>query len=109
MNYKETFPLHIHLQDGFKDDTIILELNNEEVLRQEKITTDLRTAIAKRFITSVTKGRVNVKVEIPSLKLVSNSEIMVDSEIYLGISITEPRTPNRKIEFFVSKERFTYY
>jgi len=109
MSSKETVPLHIHLQDGFRDDSLKLELNNEEVLREDKVTTDLRIARAKKFTISVPRGRLVVKVEILTLGLVGDYKFKVDSETYLGISVAEPETPEKKIEFLVSNEPFIYF
>ena len=101
--------LSIHLQDGFQDDTVILEINNKEVFKEEHITTDLRIALAKGFTTHVSSGEVTLKVNVTTKNLVDNYKFKINSETYIGVSIMEPESPNKKIEFSLLKERFEYY
>lgn len=100
--------INMHLQDGFKDDTVILEVNNKEVFKGEHITTDPRIALAKQFKTNVSNGEVEVKVNITTKDLMDNYIFMINSETYLGISIMKPESPNRKIRFVLSTDPFAY-
>ena len=109
MEDKAIFTLNIDLQDGFNDDTVILEINNKEVFKEEHITTDLRIALAKGFTTHVSSGEVTLKVNVTTKNLVDNYKFKINSETYIGVSIMEPESPNKKIEFSLSKERFEYY
>ena len=101
--------LSIHLQDGFQNDTVILEINNKEVFKEEHITTDLRTALAKGFTTNVSSGKVTLNVNVTTKNLVDNYKFIIDSETYIGVSIMEPESPNKKINFSLSKEPFMYF
>ena len=109
MEDKAIFTLNIDLQDGFNDDTVILEINNKEVFKEEKITSNPTIALAKKFTTNISSGEVNLKVNITTKNLVDNYKFTIDSETNLGISIMEPKSPNKKIEFSLSKEPFTYF
>lgn len=106
---KVMISLQIDLQDGFKNDSVQVNVNNEEVFREEQITTDLRCLLAKQFKISVAGGVARIKVNIPMQNLVAYKSFMVDSETYLGISIEEPGTQNRKIKFRVLEEPFSYF
>ena len=99
---------NIHLQDGFKKDTVILEVNDKEVFNDEHISIDLRIALAKQFKTNVNTGEIEVKENNTTKDLVDNYIFIINSETYLGISIMEPASPNRKIRFVLSTKPFAY-
>jgi hypothetical protein len=109
MEKKAVTNLVIDLQDGFKDDTVILRINNDEVFRKKHITTDLRISLATRFTTNINSGEVQVEVIIPTKDLIDNYKFIINSESYLGISIVESELPNKKIKFILSQEPFVYF
>jgi hypothetical protein len=102
--------LNIDLQDGFEDDTVILEINNKKVFEEEHITTGLRDAVAKQNIRiPISSGEVQVKVNITTKNLVDNYKFISDSGTYLGIRIVETESANKEIKFSVSKEPPHYF
>ena len=109
MEKKAVTNLVIDLQDGFKDDTVILRINNDEVFRKKHITTDLRISLATRVTTNINSGEVQVEVIIPTKDLIDNYKFIINSESYLGISIVESELPNKKIKFILSQEPFVYF
>jgi hypothetical protein len=109
MEKKAVANLVIDLQDGFKDDTVILRINNDEFFRKEHITTDLRISLATRFTTNINGGEVQVEVIIPTKDLIDNYKFIINSENYLGISIVESELPNKKIKFILSQKPFVYF
>jgi hypothetical protein len=107
---KAMVTLNIDLQDGFEDDTVILEINNKKVFEEEHITTGLRDAVAKQNIRiPISSGEVQVKVNITPKNLVDNYKFTSDSGTYLGIRIVETESANKEIKFSVSKEPPHYF
>jgi hypothetical protein len=100
--------LHIDLKDGFQDDTVIIKVNNNEELKKEHITTDLRISLATKFTTNVASGEVILQVNIPSKNLADSYKFTANTETYIGISIMDPGLPNEKIQFSISDEPFAY-
>jgi hypothetical protein len=100
--------LHIDLKDGFQDDTVIIKVNNNEELKKEHITTDLRISLATKFTTNVASGEVILQVNIPSKDLADSYKFTANAETYIGISIMDPGLPNEKIQFSISDEPFAY-
>jgi hypothetical protein len=105
---KTTTTLVINLQEGFTDDMVVLRVNNKEVFRQEHITSNILIGLATVFTMQATSGEVHVDVIIPSKDLVDNYKFIIESKAYLGISIIEPKSSNRKIKFYLSREPFFY-
>jgi hypothetical protein len=120
MEAKQTIPFHIELHDGFEDDTVTLKIynNGEQVFdkTQTHVTTNLAVSLARNSTgqyslfepTNISNGEVEVKVNIPSKDLIDTHKFMINSETYVAISITEPKSPSKKINFFEAKEPFRH-
>ena len=96
--------LHIALQDGFLNDEVIIQVNDEEAFHQSQVKTRFQIGLAASFETNVLEGLVNVKVTLPEKKLAQSTVIEIFAPTYLGVSITA----DGKIVFHVSNERFRY-
>lgn len=96
--------LGIDFQDGFADDTVIVKINENEVLRKEHVSTSLLLGLASTFRTEVTSARVDVKVEILTKNVERTITLDILGDVYLGVSVT-----NSIIDYMISEEPFGYF
>jgi hypothetical protein len=95
--------LSIHLQDGFSNDTVLIEVNGKRVYEQKDVTTKLLLGKADSTQTEVEIGPVHVQVEVRTQDLADTIELEVSAATYLGISVVDG-----EIEFMISDEPFGY-
>jgi hypothetical protein len=112
--------LHIELQDGFEDDTVVIKVynNGNQIFdkTQAHVTTNLAISLARDStgqysifqLTKIQSGEVEVKVNIPSKHLADGYKFIINSRTYLAISIAEREPPNKKIMFVKSNEPFPH-
>lgn len=96
--------LHIALQDGFINDSVVIRVNGQEVFNKTDIKTRFQIGLADSWEANVNKGKVEVEVILPLKKISKSTILEVSNPTYLGVSLT----PEGGIEFRVSKERFLY-
>jgi len=96
--------LGIDLQDGFEDDTVVMQINGEEVFRKEHVTTNLLLGLAASFETEVEKGPVSVEISVETRDIVETIPLDVSADTYLGVSVV-----NDRIEQIISDEPFVYF
>lgn len=101
------FTLFVDIQEGFKDDTVIVKVNGNDVFKKEHITTSLLEGPAASFSIDVNEGLAIVKAVVPHRNLQGSQEFQVDSDIYLGISIIESDR-QEKIRFITRDRPFGY-
>jgi hypothetical protein len=96
--------LAIHLQEGFNDDTVILQINGAEVFRKEKVKTKLMLGLADdSFQTEVRPGSISLEVAVPTRNITAAIPLEADMDTYVGISIV-----NNRIEYKIQREPFGY-
>jgi len=100
----EMVTLGIDLQDGFEDDTVVMQINGEEVFRKEHVTTNLLLGLAASFETEVEKGPVSVEISVETRDIVETIPLDVSADTYLGVSVV-----NDRIEQIISDEPFVYF
>ena len=95
--------LHIALQDGFVDDTVIVRFDGNEVFHKTGISSRTQIGYADSF--EVTAGQEDVRVEVlvPSKDLAEAITLRVTSATYLGVSIEAGTIAHR-----ISDEPFGY-
>jgi hypothetical protein len=97
--------LYIALQDGFKNDSLRITVNGQDVYKKNDVTTNLVISLADSIETSVDDGtEATVKVEADSRNVTNSVVIQPSNTPYLAVSIGQ----NNKIEFIISKEPFRY-
>ena len=96
--------LVIDLQDGFSDDIVVIKVDNQEIFHKKGVNTDYTLGRADSVETKVSKGSVNVAVNVPSKSLSDTVVLEVVNKVYLGVSIIDDR-----IVFRISDEIFTYF
>ncbi len=95
--------LHIDLQEGFEQDTVVIHVNGSEIFREDGVSTMLLLGFAQTLETPVSPGEVVIDIQVPSRSLESQIKLSIDADAFIGISITE-----HGIEHFISDTPFTY-
>jgi hypothetical protein len=96
--------LHIHLQEGFTGDTVVVQVNGREVFHKDGVQTKLLLGYADTLEVQVPEASVNVEISVPS-KNISETIIIerVSETPYLGVSIQAG-----KITYIKSNKPFGY-
>lgn len=95
--------LHIHLQTGFRDDTVEVAVDGEPVYRGTDITTSLLEGIAEDFEVNVEDDTHQVTVTLPDRGISSSTTIEIGQDVYLGVSVEDG-----ELLFRVSDDPFGY-
>ena len=95
--------LHIHLQRGFEEDRVVVEIAGKKEYNQSEVTTSLLTGLADSFEVEVPDSVVPVFVHLPGRDLRTEIEVDVAQEVYLGLSVEGGRIVPR-----ISEEEFGY-
>jgi hypothetical protein len=95
--------LHIALQEGFEDTTVVIRVAGREAFNKDHVNTKLQIGLADSFDVAVESGSVSIEVELPSRSLSKSIELQVPEAIYLGVSVISGR-----IEYKVSAQPFGY-
>lgn len=96
--------LVIDLQEGFSDDTVVVQVDGQEIFHKEGVNTDYAIGRADSVKIQISEGSVNIEVTVPSRQLSDTIVLEVSAKIYLGVSILDDR-----IDFRISDEMFLYY
>ena len=96
--------LHIDLQDGFFEDTVVVFVNGEEKYRKSSVKTKVQIGLAESFELDVTEGRVSVRVSMPLRNLSESVEIQVSTDVYFGVSLST----GGKLICYTSDQPFRY-
>jgi hypothetical protein len=96
-------PLSIDLQDGFKDDSVIIRINDEVVFDQHKVTTKMLTGLAGSINSDVQPGPVRININVETKRITGTISLVISEDTFLGISII-----NGKIVHLVSGTPFGY-
>lgn len=95
--------LHIDLQEGFEDETVVIKVAGKEAFSKTNVRTKLQIGLADSFETTIQEGPVTVEIELPSKNLSQSIEVQGSNTVYLGVSVNAG-----KIEHRISTEQFGY-
>lgn len=98
------WPVLIDLQEGFMHDTVAVRIGNEQVFRQEDVSTDFFEGRAESIEANVPEGPVTVEVEVLSRHLSDRIVLNVPPVSHLGVALSETQ-----LRFRVSDESFLYF
>jgi hypothetical protein len=93
-----------NLQEGFKDDTVIISNKNKKFFEADDVSTRTQIGLAKSFETEVSNGKIKVKVLIPTRDIEEEKEIDLTANSHIGISIAD----GEKLEWKMSEMPFMY-
>jgi hypothetical protein len=94
----------VDLQDGFKDDTVVISVEGRELLRDEAVNTRFQIGRAKSVTLQVPEGRTELIVEVPSRNLRGTATVDTTKPVFVGISLTT----QGKLEIRVQEQPFGY-
>ena len=95
--------LHIALQEGFEDETVVIRAAGKEVFRKDNVRTKLQIGFADSFEVNVEEGPVTIEIDLPARSLTESIEVQAQNTIYLGLSLI-----GGKIRQRISSEPFGY-
>lgn len=95
--------VHVALQEGFDNDTVIIRINGQDVFHKSGVKTRLQIGYADSVEVPVQEDRANIEVRLPQKQLVKTTALAVAAKIYVGVSIR-----GGEIDFHVSAEPFGY-
>lgn len=81
--------LGVDLQSGFKNDTVVVEVNGKEVFRGEHVQTRGPSGFAQGFTTIVETGMISVRVKIVTRNLERVVDYHVSKDRYLGFFVVD--------------------
>lgn len=80
--------MHLALQDGFDDDTVVVSLDGREVRRLEGLTTRHQISLA-RGVDLEAQGPARVEVSVPARRLSRTEVLPLDAPTYVAISVRD--------------------
>ena len=89
--------LVIHLQSGFRNDSVVVRVNGRKVYDKKGVQTHPSLPYAGSIAVTVPKGVSRVKVSVPSRNVSLSTKAKVARTVYLGFSVSRgPRIQERK-------------
>jgi hypothetical protein len=82
-----TETVEIHLQEGFKDDTVIIRADGHELSHKDEVTTKLLLGYADVVEIEIPEGQVKLEIMLPSRNISKMVEVQIPEEKYLGVSV----------------------
>lgn len=79
--------LHVDLQEGFADDTVVVRVNGREIFRQEHLISRPELGLAKTLEVEIKPGATKIEVELPLKKRSKSIETEVTTETWVAFSI----------------------
>lgn len=96
--------LTIDLQDGFEDDTVVIEVDGREVYRKAHVRTRQQIGLADTVVAEVAGPRPRVEVRLLERRLALKLEPALESVAFLGVSLGR----DGRLESRESAEPFGY-
>lgn len=96
--------LHIALQEGFFDDSVIIRANQQEIFQHQAVKTRNQIGLAEWVEVNLPEGSITLEVSIPSRGVAQSIPLQLSGNLYLGISLT----PEGKLDYQISNEAFGY-
>lgn len=97
--------LHIALQSGFRDDSVVITVNNREIYNKSGVTTNLVISLADKVNVLVDGQNALIKVNVTSKKIEGTVTIQVTDTPYLAVDLDK----DSNLQMTPSKEPFTYF
>jgi len=94
----------IELQDGFKDDTVVLRADGRELLRDQAVSTRFQTGKAKSATLALPEGELTLEIEVPTRNQRTTVPIDTTKPTFVGISLTTAG----QLEVRVQEQAFGY-
>lgn len=95
--------LHIALQDGFENETVIVLIDDEEVYQGEDVKTDFRIGLAESFEVPLPEEPATIEVRLPNRQVSGSIELDTLSTPNVGVSYLDG-----ELRFRLSEGPFGY-
>lgn len=95
--------LHIALQEGFFDDTVVVRVNGDEVYRASEVKTDFRIGLADSWEGPQPEGPISIEVELPEKQINGSVAVQFEGSAWVSVSIEDD-----VIRFRISDRPFGY-
>ncbi len=96
--------LHVALQEGFSDDTVVAWLDGKEVYRKAGVSTRWQISRADAFEFESPAGQATLKVEVSSRELSRSIPVDLSRTPFVGVSVT----PEGELTHKLQSEPFGY-
>ena len=95
----------IALQDGFRNDSVVITVNDEEVFRKSGVSTNLAISLAESIEATVSVNDVRLEVDVLSRHTKTTRTLRASECPYVSICLKDSGKP----EITPSKEAFRYF
>ncbi len=95
--------LHIALQDGFRNNTVLMRLNGKRIYRKNNLKTRTQIGLADSVELETDEGPASLEVSLPQERIVGSIAFVLKSVTYIGVSIIEG-----EVQFKVQNVPFGY-
>lgn len=95
--------LHIALQEGFEDETVVIRVAGKEVFRKDNVRTKLQIGFADSLEVNVEESPITIEIEVAARNLTESIEVEAPNTVYLGLSLIGGEIRHR-----ISSEPFGY-
>ena len=96
--------LRIDLQEGFRNDTVIVRADGAEVFRKAGVTTRPPVGVAESFEIQTPRDTTSISIDVPNRSQSASAEVQVSQTPYLGASFDV----SGQLTFHPSAEMFRY-
>jgi hypothetical protein len=96
--------LEVDLQDGFKDDTVIINVNNKQAFHKDNVNTKLMIGYADSFKLDVPAGSVTIKIVLSSRGLSKTCSFNISEQVFVALSLQDDH-----VNCQTSKKPFVYF
>jgi hypothetical protein len=83
--------LRIDLQDGFRDDSVVVSVDGAEVLRRDGVSTNLVLSRADSAEVTVPEGESVVRVDVPTQALSAERPLRAEGNVFLTVNVLDGR------------------
>jgi hypothetical protein len=94
----------IDLQDGFKDDTVVIRAAGRELLRDQAVSTRFQIGKAKSATLALPEGELALEIDVPTQNQSATVRLDTTRPTFVGISLTT----EGRIEIRVQEQPFGY-
>jgi len=95
--------LHVALQEGFDNDTVVVRVNGRQALAQDGVRTRRQIGLAGSVEVEVAEGAATVEIALPSRGLSATIPLVLPGPRYVGVSVDREGIRHR-----LSTEPFGY-
>jgi hypothetical protein len=98
--------IHVAFQEGFQNDTVVVQLDGAEVYRRAGLKTRMQIGLAETFELDAAPGPTELRIEV----LTQNADVRIPIEVpavgdlYVGVSVT----PDGVVSHKVTNQPFRY-